>query len=81
MKAEGMEPLMSRWLNYLANERAEKLHQIDALGSGLVQLHMTTEGVRRDITAERLERLKADVAEIEQILREAGCTWPDMDGD
>ena len=67
----GPAPLQ-RWLIYLANERREKLHRIDAFASGYARLSMTTEGVQRDITEESLQRLREDVAEIDRILVEAG---------
>lgn len=63
---------MNDWLNYLADERKEKLEQLEVLSSGRVQLHMTTNGVRKEITEERIEKLKADIAEIERILAEDG---------
>jgi hypothetical protein len=64
-----------RWLGYLAGERHHKLKRIYALSSGAARLHMTHDGVQRDITDETIARLRADVAEIEQILKEEGCTW------
>jgi hypothetical protein len=66
-----------RWINYLANERADKLRRIDTFTSGLVRFHVTTEGVQRDVTDETVAKLREDVAEIEQILIEEGCTIPD----
>lgn len=60
------------WLDYLHEQRAEKLGQIDALETGNVQLFETNEGVTRETTAEQLAKLKSDVAEIRQILVEEG---------
>jgi hypothetical protein len=68
---------MDRRLNYLANDRAFKLNRIHALSSGWARLHMTADGVTHDITDEELGRLREDVAEIEQILTEEGCSFPD----
>jgi hypothetical protein len=63
------------WLEYLKHERANKLSQAVTLASGKVQLHMTTNGVKRDITQQQLEKLEADIAEIEQILIEEGVPF------
>ena len=60
------------WLEYLREQRARKLGQIDALEAGNVQLFETTEGVTRETTAEQLANLKSDVAEIRKILIEEG---------
>lgn len=60
------------WLEYLREQRAQKLGQIDALEAGNVQLFETTEGVTRETTAEQLATLKSDVAEIRKILIEEG---------
>ena len=60
------------WLDYLREQRAQKLGQIDALETGNVQLFETTEGVTREITAEELAKLKSEVAEIRQIFIEEG---------
>ena len=59
-------------LEYLREQRARKLGQIDALETGNVQLFETTEGVTRETTAEQLANLKSDVAEIRKILIEEG---------
>lgn len=40
------------WLDYLHEQRAQKLGQIDALETGNVQLFETTEGVTRETTAD-----------------------------
>jgi hypothetical protein len=63
------------WLEFIRDERTDKLEAIEMLSSGRVQLHMTTNGVRKDITDERLAKLKEDVAEIEQILTEEGIPY------
>jgi hypothetical protein len=68
---------MKRWLHYLANERAYKLSRIDALASGWARLQMISDGATRDVTDEELEKLRADVAEIDHILSEEGCSFPD----
>lgn len=68
---------MSRWLEYIAQERDDKRKRLYALTSGIVQLSMTTEGIRRDITQETVDKLTANIAEIEQILTEEGYTVPD----
>lgn len=60
------------WLDYLREQRAQKLGQIDALETGNVQLFETTEGITRETTAEQLAKLKSDVAEIRQVFIEEG---------
>lgn len=58
------------WLEYLKHERGNKLNQAVVLASGKVQLHMTSSGVTKDITQQQLNKLEAEIAEIEQILIE-----------
>ena len=60
------------WLEYLKDQRAEKLRQIDALETGKVQLFEAVDGVTRETTAERLAKLKSDVVEIRRIFIEEG---------
>ena len=61
-----------KWLEYLHDQRAEKMRQIDALETGKVQLFEAVDGVTRETTAERLTKLKSDVAEIRRIFIEEG---------
>lgn len=68
---------MSRWLNYLANDRDDKRKRLYSLESGACTLQVTIAGDVRDITNEQIAKLKADVTEIEQILIENGRTIPD----
>jgi hypothetical protein len=63
------------WLDYLREQRTQKLEQIDALETGNVQLFETTEGVTREITNEQLVKLKTDVAEIRHIFVEEGISF------
>ena len=63
------------WLEYLRKERADKLKRIEALGRDGIELSIMEAGVRRDITEEQIDKLKADVAEIEEILREEGIAF------
>lgn len=63
------------WRDYLLEERTQQLEQISFLGSGNVRLHVTTNGVQRDVTEERLETTKKHLAEVEQILREEGVPF------
>ena len=60
------------WLEYLKDQRAEKMRQIDALETGKVQLFEAIDGVTRETTAEQLAKLKSDVAEIRRIFIEEG---------
>ena len=60
------------WVEFLRYERLEKLSHLDVLGSGRVQSFMRTDGVQRETTQENIERLTAEIAQIEQILRDAG---------
>jgi len=63
------------WVEYLTHDRANKLTQAVTLASGKVQLNMTTNGVMKDITQQQLEKLEAEIAEIEQILIEEGVPF------
>jgi len=63
------------WLEYLKHERANKLSQAVTLASGKVQLHMIANGVKKDITQQQLEKLEAEIAEIEQILVDEGVPF------
>jgi hypothetical protein len=38
---------------------------------------MTVEGITRDVTDEELTKLRDDVAELDEILTEEGCSFPD----
>lgn len=60
------------WHDYLRYERGEKMREIEMLSSGRVRSFITTDGVQRETTQENVEKLKSDIAEIEQILRDAG---------
>jgi hypothetical protein len=73
----GYECPVNGWLNYLAQERADKLNRLDVLTSRCARLHMTADGVTRDITDEQIAKLREDIAEIEEILREEGCSFPE----
>lgn len=63
-----------KWLEYLHDQRAEKMRQIDALETGKVQLFEAIDGVSRETTAEQLAKLKSDVAEIRQIFIQEGVS-------
>lgn len=60
------------WLDYLLEQRAQKLGQIDALETGNVQLFELTDGVTSEVTGEQLVKLKSDVAEIRQVFIDEG---------
>jgi hypothetical protein len=61
-----------RWLEYLAEQRALKLRQIERLETGDTELSAATGGVTSDITAEELTRLKSEVAQIRQVFIDEG---------
>jgi hypothetical protein len=61
-----------RWFDYLQEQRADKLRQIDQLESGQVELSATTRGAASDITGEQLHKLKSDVAKIRQVFIDEG---------
>lgn len=63
------------WNEYLLAQRKLKQVQIEFLSSGDVQVLVTRNGDQHDITSERLEAEKRDVAEIEQILRDNGISF------
>jgi hypothetical protein len=69
-----MESGMS-WVEYLKHDRANKLSQAVSLAAGKVRLHVTTKGVQKDITQQQLEKLEAEIAEIEQILIDEGVPF------
>lgn len=60
------------WMEFLRYERLEKLSHLDVLATGRVQSFTRTNGELRETTGENIEKLTAEVAQIEQILREAG---------
>ena len=59
------------WHDFLRRERSDKLVEIEMLSSGRVRSFLTTDGVQRETTEQGIEKLKADIAEIEQILTDA----------
>lgn len=59
-------------LDYLREQRAQKLVRIEALETGELQLFETMEGVTTETTSEQLAKLKSDVAEIRQVLIDEG---------
>lgn len=61
-----------RWFDYLQEQRADKLRQIDQLETGDVELSATTRGESSDITGEQLRQLKTDVAKIRQVFIDEG---------
>lgn len=61
-----------RWFDYLREQQADKLRQIDQLETGNVELTSTISGVARDITADRLAQLKSDVAQMRQVFLDEG---------
>lgn len=63
------------WREYLLQERTEKLSEVEILSSGRVRSYISTNGVQRETTDENVEKLKADIAEIEEILREDGVPF------
>ncbi len=60
------------WQEHLLQQRKYQLGQIKFLGSGKARLHVIEGGVTRDVTEERLEQTKKNLAEVEQILRDEG---------
>jgi hypothetical protein len=63
-----------RWFEYLQEQRAEKLGQIDRLETGNLELSAATNGEVSDITAAQLAKLKAEVAQIRQVFIDEGMT-------
>ena len=63
-----------RWFDYLQEQRAEKLGQIDRLETGNLKLSAATNGEVSDITAAQLAKLKAEVAQIRQVFIDEGMT-------
>lgn len=63
-----------RWFDYLQEQRAEKLGQIDRLETGNLELSAATNGEVSDITAAQLAKLKAEVAQIRQVFIDEGMT-------
>jgi hypothetical protein len=61
-----------RWLDYLQEQQAQKLRQIDRLETGNLELSATTGGLASDITAKELARLKSEVAAIRQVFIDDG---------
>ncbi len=61
-----------RWFDYLRDLRVEKLNQIDGLEAGNMELSASIGGVAHDITAERLQKLKSEVAQIRQVFIDEG---------
>lgn len=61
-----------RWFDYLQEQQAQKLRQIERLETGTVELSATDSGETRDITAEQLANLKAEVAQIRQVFIDEG---------
>lgn len=63
------------WLEYLVKEREGKLSSLEMMSSGRVRSYMSENGIQRETTEENVEKLKEDLAEIEQILTEEGVDF------
>ena len=60
------------WHQYLREERAQKVHGLMRCLAGDLSMIEVREGERVDTTEVVVERLRRNIAEIEQILRAAG---------
>ena len=60
---------------FLVAERARKLNMVEHLSSGSVGTNRIVDGQRVDTTSETIEINRAHIAELEEILSEAGVTF------
>lgn len=60
---------------FLVEERKRKLTTIDLLSNGTISTNRMENGIRVDTTEEAIATEKAHVAELEEILTEAGCAF------
>jgi hypothetical protein len=68
-----MNEALARFYDHLRRERATKLEAIDLFGNGTLRLFEQRVGAGQvDISDDYVARLKRQVAEVEQILSEAG---------
>ena len=63
---------MEGWAQYLAKRREFLMDQIRYLATNDTRLEETTNGERSDVTAEWLDKLQSEYAQISEILIEAG---------
>ncbi|MCW2351817.1 hypothetical protein [Sphingobium sp. B12D2B] len=60
---------------FLLEERSRKLRSNELMANGTIGLHEIREGVQIDMTADAIATNNDHIAEIEQILKQAGIDY------
>jgi hypothetical protein len=64
--------MLEAFYRYIRAQRLEHLRSIEFFGSGHGGTHSVHDGVTVDTTASSIARLREQVSELEQVLRDAG---------